>query len=179
MRYQLRCNSCSKEFYVLRKSHSLERKFCSNKCSLISTHEKNRKPKTELTCLCCHGGFFAKNPYWEKIRKFCSTKCMGTFYSKSGFVRGPRNGHWKGGISNFNGYRIISHGKDTNKLQHRKVMEKYLGRNLLATEIVHHKNGIKNDNRIENLEIMTRQEHIKHHRSDLIKPKKQKEKSTV
>lgn len=87
-------------------------------------------------------------------------------------VCGKKNGHWKGGIHNReDGYILVRIGVVPRtfrgaryKLQHRLVMEKKLKRPLLRTEIVHHKNGNRSDNRIQNLEILSSQSvHARNH----------------
>lgn len=74
-----------------------------------------------------------------------------------------------------NGYYMIYapfHPSCTNRgfvRLHRAIMEYHIGRYLTPTEIVHHKNGDIHDNRLENLEVITRSDHIKFHKSYLIR----------
>lgn len=54
-------------------------------------------------------------------------------------------------------------GTKNGRREHREIIEKATGRKLGYNEIVHHKNGNKLDNRLDNLCIMSRSEHSRQH----------------
>ena len=82
-------------------------------------------------------------------------------------IANRRGGNRKARTYNYGGYECVS-TTEGRYYTHRKVMEEFLGRPLTSDEIVHHKNGNRMDNRIENLEITTRTEHQGvYHKDDL------------
>jgi hypothetical protein len=88
---------------------------------------------------------------------------------------GSDNPSWKGGrVFSSRGYVLIHVGRGHHlanargyAYEHRVVAEEIIGRRLLDSEIVHHKNGIKFDNSPENLQVFsTTKEHFEAHHPD-------------
>lgn len=52
-----------------------------------------------------------------------------------------------------NGYLAEKDADGKWVIQHRLVMQRHLGRKLARTEYVHHKNGMRTDNSLNNLEL--------------------------
>ena len=111
------------------------------------------------------------------IRVGLSTGYVSTFCQRHQIrsaKRGPRRGeghpNWDGGrFVDVDGYVNLwnpehpCRRKNNYVLEHRAVACEMLGRTLMPGEVVHHRNGIKTDNRPENLEVFaTNAEHLRH-----------------
>lgn len=108
-------------------------------------HRCNKVKGTGKRCRRC------RTPIWwtpTKPRTFCSMTCAKMYFTKH------RHPAWKGGSCiNKSGYKIIYIGVNKHQQEHRYIMEQRLGRVLHKFEHVHHKNGIRTDNRLQNLEL--------------------------
>lgn len=120
----------------------------------------------EKICLECKKPFLVYPSRPERM--FCRRKCWYKFTSGKPRPLIPiEERAW----SVRRGYLMLYYKKKP-ILQHRYLMEQYLGRKLLSTEKVHHVNGNKTDNRIDNLLVTDHTEHRLTHVQVLAKMRK-------
>lgn len=130
------CELCGKQRWVqLYHQERIPSKRCL-KCANIGHHQSE---KTKAILSECHKGPKSaswKGGRWQNIRGYVLVLLEPTdfFYPMARTTSGTRAGRYV--------------------LEHRLVMAKYLKQHLLPWEIVHHKNGNRSDNRIENLELL-------------------------
>lgn len=139
---------------------------------------RGRKEGQKKKCLIC-GKMFCIYPSYPD-RKCCSIKCRSQ-YAKGHPVtvktrekiaaklkqhyHGPGHPHWKGGESDDgSGHIRVWIAPRKYRLRGRLIIEKKLGRRLTRNEVVHHINGNKADDRIENLAVLSRSYHQALHR---------------
>lgn len=142
------CVICATKFYSI-ETRKNRAKTCSNKCRYIYTANSKRKyERVVRQCRNCKKDFYTTtNP--EKAALNCSPECAKQ--DRKNRAAKPKIYLMK------DGYVKVSIARKE-YLQHRLVMEQHLGRRLRKHENIHHKNGDRSDNRIENLELWSTQQ---------------------
>ena len=145
--------TCGNIFFTL---HA-QQKHCREGCSSFQGFESG-------ICTRCKKSFTRRIGRSKRsIRQFCSLRC----YWK--FNNGLNHSGYKGKkFMDEHGYKVL-HIKGRTIKEHRHFFEKLLRRKLKPFENVHHKNGIRNDNRPSNLELWTTSQPSGQRVKDLIK----------
>jgi len=153
------CKSCEKQF---NQRAGIYHEYCSDECLSKNKKEKSVCELKKCNCQLCESIFTTKN---NLTAKYCSDKCrsLARYRKMTGYpVKSPRvRSQYGNGYVNKCGYRAIyrDHPNANSRtkiiLEHVFVMSEMIGRPIRKGETVHHKNGVRHDNRPENLELWT------------------------
>ena len=114
---------------------------------------KNNKRQKKWVCVCECGKEKVLLTYDLISGKVKSCGCYSSDVTRKRMT-GNSNPFWKGGTKKTRrGYIVINHGINRGKLEHRHIYETHHNVKLKPHQNVHHINGDKTDNRIENLEL--------------------------
>lgn len=153
----LTCEHCARPFQARLANHTSNIKkfgcgvkFCSRECMGAA---KAAQFTAERTFTCEHCGKSGPFPQRGALKRavykqrFCDRTCQS--------LAAKNNAGLPLGVKDRHGYIwVFSGGRDGKYVpQHRLIMQESLGRPLRKEETVHHKNGQRADNRIENLEL--------------------------
>ena len=143
----------------------LKKRYQTEKCSAIEIRKEiNCSPEVLNRWL---------NKFNIKIRTI--SEAQKAWHQKNPKKRtGSKAPYWKGGRYKKDGYVLVFMPEHPNSIdgyiaEHRLIMTKYLGRPLEKGEIVHHISGVRNDNKIENLELLIIKTHSRGYKNIYLK----------
>ena len=138
------------------KKEDIERLYLGDKLSILTTAERLGTSADRVKYWMEKHGIAARKSWETSVGKYTGDKASGwrggRFKDSSGYITVY--------VKDYEGGKKISY-RGRHALEHRLVMEAHLGRRLEKWEIVHHINGIKDDNRLENLQVLPSGEHNK------------------
>ena len=181
------CEECELHFFTWPYRIREGIRFCSRQCKAAASRGMPAANRAQLagqkfgslTVIELHGTD-AGHTVWQ-----CLCQCGRTTNVRDGnlqsgavrscgcliYQRGAEHPNWRRGFTiTSEGYKRLLLSDDTREkryeAEHRLVMAEALGRTLDSDEIVHHINRVRTDNRLENLVVLSREEHAALHAAE-------------